>query len=84
MATATLDDQEKRSVKAEFRKLVNMSAKQIGQWLDTEESKSVGQKKEGDSESIGHHSGEKIIHILGKKANELDGDDYAHMRKVVG
>ena len=37
----------------------------------------------GGGESVGHHSGRTIVAILGKKA-ELDEDDYAHVRKVVG
>lgn len=83
MATATLDDTEKKDVKKEFDDLVNMSASQLEKWLKTEESKSVGQKQDGDGESTGHKSGEKIIKILGKKNGELNDDDYAHMRKVI-
>ncbi|MGF7217570.1 hypothetical protein GGR92_003744 [Spirosoma lacussanchae] len=83
MATATLDADEKKAIKSEFDEVVNMSASQIEKWLKTEESKSVGQTKEGDDESIGHQSGEKIIDILGKKSADLSEDDYAHMRKVV-
>lgn len=83
MATAQLDDTEKKNVRKEFDDVVNMSALQIEKWLKTEESQSVGQKKEGDDESTGHKSGEKIIEILGKKATDLSDDDYAHMRKVV-
>ena len=83
MATAALDDQEKKEVQQEFKEVVNMSAKQIEKWLDTEESKSVGQKKDDDDESTGHKSGERIIEILGKKNGDLSDDDYAHMRKVV-
>ncbi|GAB3558083.1 DUF3140 domain-containing protein [Spirosoma fluminis] len=83
MATATLDETEKKDIRSEFDSLVNMSASQLEKWLKTEESKSVGQKQDGDTESTGHKSGEKIIKILGKKNAELDDDDYAHMRKVI-
>jgi len=83
MATATLDANEKKVIKNEFDEVVNMSASQLEKWLKTEDSKSVGQTKEGDDESIGHQSGEKIIDILGKKSADLSEDDYAHMRKVV-
>jgi len=82
-ATETLDDKEKKQVEHEFKDVVNMSASQIEKWLQTDESKSVGQKKDGDSESVGHKSGEKIIEILSKKASEFSDDDYAHMRKVI-
>ena len=60
-----------------------MSASQLEKWLQTEESKSVGQKKDGDDESTGHKSGERIIEILGKKSSSLSDDDFAHMRKVI-
>lgn len=49
---------------------------------DTEESKSVGQKR-GGTESTGHASGRRIVKILKTKRAELSSDDYAHMRKVV-
>jgi len=42
-ATETLDDKEKKQVEHEFKDVVNMSASQIEKWLQTDESKSVGQ-----------------------------------------
>ncbi|MGB3642099.1 MAG: DUF3140 domain-containing protein, partial [Rivularia sp. (in: cyanobacteria)] len=48
----------------EFNDAVNMTAKQLESWLETEDSKSVGQKDDGDDESIGHKSGKHIIDIL--------------------
>jgi hypothetical protein len=83
MATTTLDDNEKKATKAEFDEVVNMSVPAIEKWLKTDESSSVGQKREGDDESIGHKSGERIIEILKKKQLELTDDDYVHMRKVI-
>ena len=68
---------------AEFRKAVNMTAAQIEKWLETGESKAVGQKAEGASESTGHHSGKQIIEILHKKKGEYTADDLAQMRRVV-
>jgi hypothetical protein len=65
-----------------FKKLVNMSASQINNFLVTDNSRRVGQKKNGDTESIGHQSGRHIIRILNKDKSELSDDDYAHMRKV--
>ena len=71
-------------VRKEFGKAVNMSATEIRNWLDTEESRSVGFKQVGATESVGHASGRRILKLLEKKAAELSDDDYAHMRKVVG
>ena len=69
---------------AEFSDAVNMTAKQIEGWLQTEESKEVGQKKGGGGESSGHEMGRRIVTLLGKKKPDLTEDDYAAMRKVVG
>ena len=75
---------DRAKVRREFGLAVNMSAGEIEQWLATEQSRSVGFKREGASESVGHASGRRIVELLGKKAAELSDDDYAHMRKVVG
>ncbi|OBF70517.1 DNA-binding protein [Mycobacterium sp. 852002-51613_SCH5001154] len=52
------------------------------EWLATEPSQSVGQKRGGD-ESTGHASDRRIVRILRAKRSDLAADDYAHMRKVV-
>lgn len=71
-------------IRAAFHEAVNMSADELREWLDTEESRKVGLKKDGATESIGHASGRRIVRILRKNAAQLTGEDYAHMRKVVG
>ncbi len=78
-----MNDDDKKDIYDEFKDLVNMSASEIKKWLDTDESKSVGQKKDG-GESTGHKSGERIIEIKEKKKGDLTDDDYKHMQKVVG
>lgn len=75
------DDQ---STYDDFKDAVNMTASELEKWLDTDESKAVGQKSSGGGESTGHRSGRRIIDILGTKKADLSDDDYAHMRKVVG
>ncbi len=77
-----MDDQER--IAKEFQEAVNMQPAELEKWLDTEESQSVGWTKDGDSESIGHHSGRRIVEIKRKKKADLDDDDYAHTRKVIG
>jgi hypothetical protein len=67
-----------------FSDAVNLTAKQLSAWLDTDESRSVGQHKDGDAESTGHQEGRRIVEILGRRKGDLTEDDYAHMRKVVG
>lgn len=67
----------------EFKNTVNMTAGELEKWLQTDESKEVGQKS-GNGESTGHASGRRIIELLKAKTSDLGDDDYAHMRKVVG
>lgn len=83
MADAKLGDDEKKDLRSQFGEVVNMTANQIDKWLDTDESKAVGQTKEGKDESIGHKSGKKIIDILHKKVADYSDEDYEHMQKVV-
>ena len=68
----------------EFRTAVNMSPKALTAWLKTAESKAVGSKATEGSESVGHHSGKKIVKLLEKAEGEFTDDDFAHARKVVG
>ena len=69
-------------VKEEFGEAVNMSRKELEDWLDTDESKSVGQSDDG-GESKGHESGRRIVEILEKDEPDYTDDDIEHMRKVV-
>ena len=67
----------------EFHEAVNMTAGQIEEWLDTADSKEVGQKADGASESTGHQSGRQIIEILHKKQADYTADDVAQMHRVI-
>ena len=75
---------ENSDIAEEFGDAVNMTAAELEKWLDSDESKSVGQKSGGGGESTGHQSGRHIIKILKAKKSDLSDNDYAHMRKVVG
>ena len=66
----------------QFRDAVNMSPRELEDWLATEESRSVGDSDDG--ESTGHASGRRIVEIERKTVDELSDDDYDHMNKVVG
>ena len=68
----------------EFRDAVNMTPKQLEDWLETEESRAVGQKPGGGGESTGHESGRRTVEVLRTRKGELTDADAAHMRKVVG
>jgi hypothetical protein len=69
-------------VREEFREAVNMDADELKEWLETDESKSVGQSDNG-GESKGHESGRRIVEILEKDNEDIDQDDVDHMRRVV-
>ena len=75
---------DEAKVRSDFSQAVNMSAVELRAWLETDESRKVGFKRNGASESVGHASGRRIVALLGKKQADLTADDYAHMRKVVG
>ena len=67
----------------DFKEAVNMTAKQIEKWLDTEESKKVGQKDGDGGESTGHESGRTIVKLLDKNRTDYTDADLKHMTKVV-
>lgn len=78
-------------IEAEFAELVNMTPAKLRKWLESEDSQSVGMKKDGDKvtsakqgEAVGHQMGERILEIKARKKAERDEQDHADMRKVVG
>jgi hypothetical protein len=75
-------DKSQDEIYDDFYDAVNMAPKELEEWLDTEESKSVGDSDTG--ESTGHKSGRKIVKIKRKNKDELTDGDYDHMNKVVG
>jgi hypothetical protein len=77
-----MTEDEKDEIYSEFYDCVNMQPKELEEWLDTEDSKSVGDSDEG--ESTGHKSGRRIIDIKRTNKDSLTDDQYEHMRKVVG
>ena len=86
MSSATATDDQAR-IRKDFDEAVNMAPSELERWLDGEDSRAVGWKGEdgdGPGESVGHASGRHILRIKAKKVADLDDDDYAHMRKVVG
>jgi predicted NAD/FAD-dependent oxidoreductase len=73
---------DRPAIRAAFALAVNMDADEIEAWLATPESRAVGQKTDGATESVGHASGRRIALLL--RNGPRDEADYAHMRKVVG
>ncbi len=79
-----LSDAQRQEIAARFASAVNMTAAELDRWLRTRESLSVGFKRRGDAESVGHRSGRRIVGLLGLHPAELEDDDLAHMRKAAG
>ena len=77
-------DEDPDTIRTQFQEAVNMGPSELEKWLGTDESQSVGQKKDGDGESTGHGEGRRIVELLRKRKGDLDDDDLAHMRKVHG
>lgn len=67
---------------SEWRDLVNMAPQELADWLDTEESRSVGDTDDG--ESTGHKSGRRIVKIKRTNKDNLTEDQWDHMATVVG
>ena len=63
----------------EFGEALNMTRKELEDWLQTDESKPVGQ---GEGESAGHRSGRRIVEILQKNKSDYTDADLGHMKRV--
>jgi hypothetical protein len=79
-----MSETDRDAVEKEFKEVVNMAPAELEHWLESEDSHSVGWTSAGESESVGHHSGRRIVEIKRKKKADLTDEDYGHMRKVVG
>jgi hypothetical protein len=73
-----------QQIRSEFDEVVNMDTGELEKWLKTDESQSVGQSSGDGEESTGHAMGRRIVEIQKKKADDLDDDDLAAMKKVHG
>ena len=77
-----MDSDKKDEIYSDFTDAVNMAPKELEEWLDTDESKSVGDSDSG--ESTGHRSGRRIVEIKRTNKEDLTDSQYEHMQKVVG
>jgi hypothetical protein len=73
---------DRQQIIEEFDEAVNMTPKELEEWLQTEESKSVGQSDGGESK--GHESGRRIVEIKRRNKSDYTDDDVEHMKKVNG
>lgn len=64
-------------------RLVNLTAQELSDWLDTEESWSVGSKAYGE-ESAGHAAGRRTVDLIGRPREQFDDEAWRHLRRTVG
>ena len=74
---------DRQRIIEEFDEAVNMTPKELEEWLQTDASKSVGQS-DGGGESKGHESGRRIVEIKRKNKSDYTDDDVEHMKRVNG
>jgi hypothetical protein len=77
-----MDTEERNEVIGGFERVVNMTPKELERWLESDESKSVGESENGESK--GRKSAKRILEIKAKKRGDLNEDDLEHMRRVRG
>ena len=75
---------DRKEISERFGRAVNMAPDELEDWLESAESRRVGQVKPGATESVGHASGRRIAAILRTPEPERTDADYLHMRKVAG
>lgn len=79
-----LSPDDEAQIRREFAAIVNMTPKELSDWLETAESKKVGFTRAGESESVGRQSARRILRIQETAIDDLSPSDYAHMKKVIG
>lgn len=72
----------KEEIWSEWRELVNMAPQELEDWLETEDSRSVGDNE--GQESTGHASGRRIVTIKRTNKDDINDDQWDHMAKVIG
>ena len=72
-----MSDRTRDETYDEFYDCVNMQPKELEEWLETEESKSVGDNDDG--ESTGHRSGRRIVEVKRTNKDELTDSQWDHM-----
>lgn len=77
-------EDDRARIYREFTQVVNLGPAELRKWLTSDESKSVGFVRAGETESVGRQSAKSILKIKAKTKADLTDADYAHMRKVIG
>lgn len=73
-------DAETEELWDEFHRVVNMTSRELSEWLRTQAS---DQDEEALPDQAGPHLGRRVLEILGKRKTDLRDDDVDVMRRVV-
>lgn len=73
-------DQETDELWDEFHEVVNMTSRELSEWLRTD---AAAPDDEELPDQSGPPLGQRVLEILGKRKTDLDDDDRRVMRKVV-
>lgn len=64
----------------EFHRVVNMSSRELADWLRTRSADEQGEKF---PDQAGTETGQRVLHILQKRRVDLTEDDEKTMRRVI-
>ncbi|WP_210503436.1 DUF3140 domain-containing protein [Nocardioides xinjiangensis] len=67
----------------EFHEVVNMTSRELSDWLRTDATQEDGQLVEPDSVLPEHEIGTQVVAILAKRRTDLTPDDVDTMQQVV-
>lgn len=73
-------DQETEELWDEFHRVVNMTSRELSEWLRTQ---AATMEKESLPDQAGPSLGRQVLEILGKRKTDLRSDDIDAMRRVV-
>jgi len=59
-----MTDEERKRIWLQFHEVVNLTDRELEQWLRMDESRAVGFRRKG-GESVGHASGRRILSLYG-------------------
>ncbi|GAA0872134.1 DUF3140 domain-containing protein [Gangjinia marincola] len=76
-------DYDKEEIWKEFQEKQNMTASELGNWLETKESKNAG-KEMDNGETIGHRAGRAILSIKEKDKEDLTSANWDRINDAVG
>lgn len=75
-----LSEQELDALWEDFHGVVNMTSRELGDWLRT---RAAEEDSESFPDQIGTETGQHVLRLLGKRKTDLDADDVRVMQRVV-